>query len=294
MNEHRDHLDSVLKQVFTRMKKLNPKPLACPDDELLAAYHTGNLTQEERERIEEHLSVCSQCIESLISFAEVESSYDSTKKTFTTKEMVKKAKGLVKAPEKPPLKEIISSWLSGFKPAQAMALATIVMAVVVFGVYYLNIPSPVISPFAKFNIIARMPSGILIRGKTLDYKDVEIQDGGVVHSGDMFRIRFELDEEAYVYVLALDSLGNITKVFPPKGAEPHIRLKPHETHVIPKEKRWFRLDDNTGKEALYLLSSSGAIENIDRKIDQLKTVGINKIAEVFSNVKIQSFSFRHE
>jgi len=294
MNEHRDHLDSVLKQVFTRMKKLNPKPSVCPDDELLAAYHAGNLTQEERERIEEHLSVCSQCIESLISFTEVETSYDTIKETFTTKEMVKKAKGLVKAPGKPPLKEIVSSWLSGFKPAPAMALATIVMAVVVFGIYYLYMPSPEMSPFAKLNIIARMPSGILIRGETPDYKDVEIQNGDVLHSGDMFRIRFELDEEAYVYVLSMDSLGNITKLFPPKDAESHIKLKPYETHVIPKEKEWFRLDDNTGKEALYLLSSSGAIENIDRKIGQLKTVGINKIAEVFSNVKIQSFSFRHE
>jgi len=294
MNEHRDHLDSVLKQVFTSMKKLNPKPSVCPDDELLAAYHEGNLTQEERERVEEHLVVCNRCTESLISFAEVGNSYETTKEAFTTKEMVKKAQGLVKAPEKPPLREIISSWFSGFKPAPSMALATIVMAVVVFGIYYSNMPSPEIGPFARLNIIARVPSGILIRGKTPDYKDIEVQNGEILHSGDMFRVRFALDEEAYVYLLSQNSLGNITKVFPGKDAEEHIKLKPHEAYVIPKEKEWFKLDDKVGKEALYLLSSSGAIENIDRKIDQLKTVGINKIAEVFSNVKIQSLSFRHE
>jgi hypothetical protein len=281
MNEYRDHLDSVLKQVFTRTKKLNPKPSVCPDDELLAAYHAGNLTQKERERIEEHLVVCNQCIESLISFDEVESSYDTTKETFTTKEMVKKAKGLVKTPEKPPL-------------IPAMALATIVMAVVVFGIYYLYMPSPEMSPFARLNIIARMPSGILIRGETPDYKDVEIQDGGVLHSGDMFRIRFELDEEAYVCVLSLDTLGDITKMFPPKDAEFHIKLKPHETYVIPKEKEWFRLDDNTGQETLYLLVSPMVIENIDQKIDLLRKAGIDKINEIFSDVKVQFFTFRHE
>ena len=31
MNESKDRLDVVIKQVFQRMKKLNPKPESCPD-----------------------------------------------------------------------------------------------------------------------------------------------------------------------------------------------------------------------------------------------------------------------
>lgn len=297
MNNQKDRLDLVIKQVFSRMKKLSPKPGACLDDELLAAYLEGSLTEKDMERIEEHLALCSQCIESLISLSEAESSYPSTEETFSSEQMVRRVKDLVRTRETISLWEKVSSWFFGLRPVPVMVATSILLVVVTFGVYNLRkpsgpsleIPTPIL-----FNIIARMPSEPLTRSEAPDYREVDVKDGGVLHSGDMFRIKFELQEEAYVYLLALDSLGNIVRIFPKKDTATPVKVKPNETYVVPKEDEWLQLDNNTGQETLYLLASPETIEDIDQRIDQLKKSGIDKITEISPEVKIQSFSFRHE
>lgn len=297
MNNKKDHLDLVIKQVFSKMKKLSPKPGACPEDELLAAYLEGGLKEKDREGIEEHLVLCSQCTESLISLSEAESSDLSTDESFSSERMVRRVKDLVKPRETISLWERVSSWFFGLRPVPVMVATSILLVVVTFGVYNLRRhsgPSSELPPSIMFNIIARMPSEIETRGTVPDYREVEVQDGGVLHSGDMFRIKFELQEEAYVYLLSLDSLGNLTRLLPGKDIELPTKIKPHETHIIPKEDEWLRLDDNTGQETLYLLASAEPIDDIDQRIDQLKKSGTDKITEIFPGVKIQSFKFRHD
>lgn len=292
MDQNRDHLDSVIKQVFVRMKKLRPKPSACPDDELFAAYLEGALAEDERKQIEDHLVVCKKCTDNLISFAEVESRDQPGEEIFVTKKMVKQTKGLVKPHVPLDLWERVSSWFSVFRPIPAMVTvsALLVVAVGLYNLYAPDSPSPVIS----LNIIARISSGIPIRGTTPDYKEVEVQDGGELQSGDMFRIKFELEEEAYVYLLSLDTLGNLSKVLPAEDTGVPIKMKAHQTYIVPEDDGWFRLDDNTGQETLYLLASSEAIEDIDQRFDQLRKSGIDKITKIFPGAKIQSFSFMHE
>lgn len=297
MNNQKDRLDLVIKQVFSKMKELNPKPAKCPDEELLAVYLSGSMTEKERERIEEHLVLCSKCTESLISLSEAESSDPSTDESFSSERMIRRVKDLVKPQETIPLWERVSSWFMVFRPVPVMVATFLILVAVTFGIYNLRKPSepvPEIPTPIMFNIIARMPSEPLTRGESPDYREVDVRDGGVLRSGDMFRIKFELQEEAYVYLLALDSLGNIARVFPSKDTELPVKVKLHETYVIPKEDEWFRLDENTGQESLYLLASTRPIQNIDQKIDKLRKSGIDKITEIFPGAKIQSFKFRHE
>ena len=293
MDTKRDRLDVVIKQVFSRMTKLSPKPAVCPDEELLGAYLEGSLTQEERSRIEEHLVICSRCTESLILLSQLEGSYTPAQESFVTEEMVERIKGLVQPPQKPALWEKVSSWLPGFRPVPIMVAASVILAVVIFGIY--NLYSPHGPSLVTSSIrIVRLPSEIGTRGTTPDHKEVEIQDGGVLHSGDEFRITFELQEEAYVYLLSLDSLGNLTKLFPEKDTGLHIKVKPHKTYIFPEQKRRFRLDDNTGQETLYLLASPEVIRDVDQRINQLQKSGIDKITKIFPGVKIQVFGFKHE
>jgi len=287
----------VIKQVFSKMKKLSPKPKKCPEDELLAAYLEGSLKEKEREGIEEHLVLCSQCTESLISLSEAESSYPSTEESFSSDRVVRRIKDLVRPRETFSLWERVSSWFTVFRPVPVMVATSVILVAVTFGIYnlrkpsepVLEIPTPII-----FNIIARMSSEPLTRGESPDYREVDVKDGGVLHSGDMFRIKFELREEAYVYLLALDSLGNLSRLFPDKDTELPLKIKPHETYIIPIEDEWLQLDDNTGQETLYLLASTEPIEDIDQRLDELRKSGTDKITEIFPGVKIQHFSFRHE
>ncbi len=285
-NEQRDRLDMVIKKVFARMKNLTPAPEVCSDEETLAAYLTGDLTQEEKEKTEEHLAICSLCTDNLMSLSEAENSQE----TFATSQMVKRAKNLVRPKKTPPLWKRISLWFPVPRPVPVMAAASFILVVAFFGIYNLYIPSDKGSLPISLSLIARTE----IRGTTDDYRELEIKDGGALQSGDMFRIRFELDEGAYVYLLSRDSQGNLSRLFPDKDAGFPPKFIPNKTHIIPEKERWLRLDENTGQETLYLLTSSEIIRGIDQKISQLKRSGIDKIAEIFSGVKIESITFRHE
>lgn len=297
MSERRDRLDIVIKQVFERMKKLSPKPESCPDDQLLAAYHEGGLSQEEMARIEEHLVLCERCTENLILLSEVESSHEPVRGSFATEEMIKKAKGLVRQPVRQSLKEKIAERLSSFRPFPAFATASAVLLLLIFSVYSLYTPSgrngtrPGLISFA---IIARVPSGVVSRGKTPVYKETELQEGSTLRSGDRFKIKFELQNSAYVCLLALNSQGDLSKLFPPKVSPSLNRVEPNMTYFVPADDEWFQLDDNKGAERIYLLVSADPIGDIDQKIGQLKKSGIDKIVSLFPGVKIQSFSFKHK
>lgn len=193
--------------------------------------------------------------------------------------------------------EKISSWLPSFRPAPIMAAASVALLLLVIGIYNIYTPhDPDGKKFAplSFGIIARVPSGMVTKGKSPVYKEVEIQDGGALYSGDMFRVKFQIPTEAYVYLLALNSQGDLTKLFPGKSPGFVFKAKPGVPYFVPGDDRWFRLDDNIGRERLYLLVSPKAIEGIDQKVDQLKKPGAVELSNIFPGVKIQSFSFKHE
>jgi len=150
-------------------------------------------------------------------------------------------------------------------------------------------------PFSiRLNIIARMPSEIQTRGTAPKYVEVGIVDGGALNSGDLFRINFQLQEEAYVYLLSSDSQGNLTKLYPEKDMGLPVKLEPQKLYFFPTGDEWLQLDNNTGQEKIYLLASPDPIKGIDIKIDLLKKSGIDNIANIFSGIKIQSFNFKHE
>ncbi|NQU15797.1 MAG: DUF4384 domain-containing protein [Desulfobacteraceae bacterium] len=146
----------------------------------------------------------------------------------------------------------------------------------------------------KLTLLARTSSGITTRGETPHYKEVEVKDGGILESGDMFRVEFKLKNEAYVYVLSLDSLGNLAKLFPDRDGKIGAKFKPNEPHTIPVKDRWFRLDDNTGQETVYLIASPKAIENIDKRIEDLKKPRLDQISEMFPGARVESIAFMHE
>jgi len=297
MKEERDHLDLVIKWVSSRIKKLYPKPTVCPDEELLAAYFEGRLSQNEKDRVEEHLTLCSKCADTVISFTEEESMDYSEKESYATDDMIKKVKDMMKPQERYTLRERVSDWFTGFSPVPAMATVSAVLIIALLSIYKLqfsdnslkNIPLSM-----RLNIIARMPSEIQTRGENPEYIEVGIEEGGVLKSGNLFRISFQLQEEAYVCILSLNSQGNLTKLYPKKYMELPVKFEPQKLYFFPTGDDWLKLDDSPGREIIYLLASPEPIKGINIKIDQLKKSGIDNIKKIFPGIKIQSFNFKHE
>jgi len=91
-----------------------------------------------------------------------------------------------------------------------------------------------------------------------------------------------------------DGEGNLARILPANGGEAPPKFKPNELYTIPKDDQWFRLDDSTGKETIYLLASPKAIEDIDRRIEELKKSGVGKIAKMFPGAAVKLFTFKHK
>lgn len=292
MSEQKDRLDLLIKQVFEKMKSQHRKLDGCPDEELLVAYGDGSLMGEERERLEEHLTFCTACAESLLAFSDPANSPRPGEETYTTQKMLKQAKSLVEEGERRTLWVRIYPWLTSLRLKPVMIAASALLVVMVFGLFRMQTP-PSDTPLpARFGLIARIQD--LSRGTSEDYREVDVEDGGVLHSGDLIKITFKLQEEAYIYLLFLDSTGKLSKLFPDVNGEPHEKLKAGQFYQFPGKGSWLKLDQNTGKETIYLIASKTPIENIDREIDALKRIGIDKITELFPNTMVQPFRFQHK
>ena len=278
------------------MKENSPPPADCPDDEMIAAYLEGGLTSKEQEGLERHLVLCRECTDHLICLSEVKDSYQPKEDHFVTAAMLEKAKRLVLPADTAGFWEKLSSWFYFPRPVPVMVAASIILVIVVFGIYNLNlIDKPEEIPLSlKLGIIARVPSDLPTRATEPKYDEVEIESGGVLKSGNYFKIKFQVKEDAYAYLLSSDSQGNLIKLIPKEALELPVKLDPQKVHYFPKGDEWFKLDDHRGKEAFYLLSSIEPIKDIDQKIEHLRKSGMDKIAKIFSEAKIQSFNFKHE
>ena len=297
MTQKKDRLDLIIKQVFEKMRNDIPQPAVCPDDEILGAYIEGRLSEKERDRTEEHLALCRKCAENIVAISEIESSPSYSEEVYASPNMVRKAKGLIKPNAPDGILKRLSSWISTLTPIPVMAAAAVILFVgitVFYQVQTSHDPSLKTPASIKLALLARTSSGMTIRGETPHYKEVEVKDGGILQSGDMFRVKFKLKNEAYVYVLSLDSKGNLAKLFPDRDGKMGAKFKPNEVYTIPVKDRWFRLDDNTGQETVYLIASPKAIENIDKRIAVVKKPGPDEISGMFPGARIESIGFRHE
>jgi len=297
MTQKKDRLDLIIKQVFEKMRNDISQPAVCPDDEILGAYIEGSLSEKERDRTEEHLALCRKCAENIVAISEIESSPSYSEETYASPNMVRKAKGLIKPNAPDGILKRLSSWINTLTPIPVMTAAAVILFVgitVFYQVQTSHDPSLKTPLSIKMTLLARTSSGITIRGETPHYKEIEVKDGGKLWSGDMFKVEFKLKNEAYLYVLSLDSLGNLAKLFPEGDRKIDAKFKPNEVYIIPVKDRWFRLDDNTGRETIYLIASPKAIENIEKRIAMVEKPRPDEIVKMFPEALIESIGFRHE
>ncbi len=119
--------------------------------------------------------------------------------------------------------------------------------------------------------------------------EFDVTDGGILKSGDYFNISFKPDKDAYIRVLLYDTSKEITELFSDKAySDKNILIS------TTKQGEKLQLDDVPGTETVYILASKNPIENFDKKLGELRKIGMDKIQQVFPNTSIQTFRFRHE
>ncbi len=297
MEAQKDQLDRDIKNAFLKMKQLETASPKCPVEETLAAYAEGHLSQDELEGIEEHMVSCGRCADAVLELYRSLQSDGSETAAAVAGETLHKIKRLMKSEDRQSFWSRFVSRLAIPGPKPAWAMASVCLIVVAYAIHYYQPadgPTMFAPPTGSIRLIAGMPSDIVTRGAEPIYEGVELKDGGILRSGDRFRIEFNLERDGFAYLLLVGSTGTPMLLYPSDTDSPAVKLRSHTTLSLPGDSRWYRLDSSTGDEMIYLITSAVALEDIHRKTPQLNTSQTSSIAKAFPATNIQAFRVKHE
>lgn len=254
----------------------------CPMADKTSAYAFGELGPEESGKVKDHLNSCRYCLDLYMDIRMAEE--DAKDEKVEVLPGLQSAIDRGKKPAASPLQKIgvtISDLFGkGFSIKPVAAFATVVL-LIIGGVYVLRDSTPY-----NIEIMLHGKTQIGFRGGKPEYNEFQIEPGGEMKSGDYFRFQTKIDKDAYVYVVFQDSSGNIESL--EKGY-----ISGGKGFFLPDGNKWYHLDKNTGTEKLYLLASKNKFEDFGKRIEDLKSGGIETIGKVFQEATIQSFSFEH-
>jgi hypothetical protein len=256
----------------------------CPKVDLTIAYALGDPDLDEKSEIKEHIRTCRYCLDMFLDVRAAKSESQSLEGKKV--DILPGLQGALE-PDTPPssiwakIRNIFSGGtLLSPKPIAVFATACLVLFVLIYGLLDRNIP-------VKIEIMLHGRSITEVRGGKSMYKEIQLEPGGTLKSGDSFRVQAKIDKDAFIYVIFYDSLGKIS--FIEKGY-----INAGKDVFMPDINNWYQLDKNAGTETIYLLASRNEIKKFDSKIEDLKKTGVDTISQLFPKASIQSFSFKHE
>jgi outer membrane protein OmpA-like peptidoglycan-associated protein len=82
-----------------------------------------------------------------------------------------------------------------------------------------------------------------------------VKDGEIIRQDDQYAVEFQAGDDRYVYIFQVDATGKLTPIFPnsqiPSKTNP---VTPGAFYRIPESGEWFFLDENKGREQIFLLA----------------------------------------
>jgi hypothetical protein len=86
----------------------------------------------------------------------------------------------------------------------------------------------------------------------------------VLRTGDEFKMMVNLQKKSFVYVIHKSSANELTLLFP-TSFEAVAELE--KNYYLPKGRSWFKLDNNTGTETIYILASKERLTDLEQQIN---------------------------
>jgi CHAT domain-containing protein len=114
------------------------------------------------------------------------------------------------------------------------------------------------------------------------YTEVLVNEGSVLRSYDNFQVHLETNRPAYVYILLYDSQGTASQLFPDPKIDQRGFLEQGRKVVVPARDLWFWLDENTGTETIYVLTSEKPMADIQgllAKMEAVDDAGKKRVAQ---------------
>lgn len=99
-------------------------------------------------------------------------------------------------------------------------------------------------------------------------KIMSIQRDTILYSGDWFKLYVEPTMKCYVYMIWYDSDKNLFTMFPNDFEQFSADWVEGKNYFIPKGREWYKLDENKGREVLYLLASKDRLKQLEELLQQ--------------------------
>jgi S1-C subfamily serine protease len=324
-----DRIDEFLKSLLNKSKEdmgfSQKKEHTCPSEEIIACYLDNLLKDTEREGFEEHLAKCDDCLQQTIMLHGLKKEIKENGYMAVPTEATDLAKEIIPENSVKSLINVISEFVSntirakrGYRLVSYGSIALIVMLSV--GIYSVMITKDTTIPYdydiyntrgttptqldeltgqVKTESSLELSMNIIGQRKEADrsVSKVTIEEGGILQSKDKFKVQFEINKDAYVYIIIHDSLNNANLLFPDPKIKLSNNVKANSSYIVPTSERWFWLDENVGLETVYVLASESSLDNIKALLLAIEDVDEpkQKIME-FVNGKssvVRAVSFRH-
>jgi serine/threonine protein kinase len=84
-----------------------------------------------------------------------------------------------------------------------------------------------------------------------------MMDEGTVYSNDGFRIFIQTEAGFYLAIINITPDGKVRSLLPESSGSVFRYLKKGEKDIFPSDKKWYRFDESTGRETVYIIMSAG-------------------------------------
>jgi hypothetical protein len=301
--------NQLIKKIFSAMKKDISPMGTCPDEIDLFRFVEGSMDEKKRVLLEEHLISCPKCCDYVVSLNKVIHFPGDEALPEVPLEQVRKVDALVKDGERKNgsasnleqlfrfLKDFFSfDFIGKPLPVVVKSCAAAVVVIAMFSATYLYYQQGI--PLSVNMEVVGKTRAITTRG-TPGEKAIEaiISEGDTYFSNDYCRINFELNKDAYAYVLYYDSGGKIHQLYPDPARKTLQKLKAKTPYTVPTaDDQWFQLDDNPGTETVFMLASTTPISSLQDIYPSIQGLSREAVLELFKSkaAVFKTLSFQHQ
>jgi len=219
-------LDAMADSPERLARELRERP-DCPDDEAMSRFLSGRCDPGERRRILRHVMTCDACLAAVDDLtAPARAEARAAARGF------RPAAGL----------RARRLW----SPARAMGFAAPLAAACVLAAVVFSRPA------------LRMELEVT-RSAMRTESTLSVDDGGVLHPGDRFRVEISALEDGYFFLYAWNQVRGGKFIFPLEGFGDDNRIRKGQSTFNPDEKGWLLEDAEPGTETFFLMFSERAV-----------------------------------
>ena len=93
----------------------------------------------------------------------------------------------------------------------------------------------------------------------------------VMKSGDQIKFFLRIEYKCFVYLIYHSSQGDISLLFPYRSNLWNTGSQISRKYYVPKDDQWYKLDEYTGTEKLYLLASADRLAELEDHISEYES-----------------------